>query len=323
MEGSVKKMNYDVYLIDVFTNKPGKGNAAGLIFNPPEPLDAEDFQQLAGELGVSEVVAILPRGEEIQGGSGCDANAETELAACKVDYQFRFFAPKEEVALCGHGTIGAIALLFERGFWAGGEGSEDLRILTKAGLILGGRLDRGLYYMHQQLPQFFPAEVDAARVAAILGIAETDLLGPESGLPLQMVSTGRNKLMVPVRSLEILHGLQPDFAAMERYSREIGTSGFHVFTPVTVSGKPGTHARHFAPTAGVAEDPVTGVAAGALGAYLVKYGVFDEGLVTRIYMEQGHVLGKDGVLAAEISRDDSGAFIGVKVCGGVAKIFAL
>lgn len=293
----MRQVKYDVYLVDVFTNEPGKGNAAGLIYDPPEPVDAAEFQRLAGELKVSEVVAILPRGE--------------------ADYQFRFFAPKEEVALCGHGTIGAIAFLFERGLQAGVGEDASLRILTRAGSIEGGRLEPGLYYMRQQLPEFFLNEVDAVRVAQILGCEQADLLNTELNLPVQMVSTGRNKLMVPVKSLALLHALQPDFSEMERYCREIGTSGFHVFTLETVSGKRGTHARHFAPTAGVAEDPVTGVAAGALGAYLVRYGVFDEGLVTRIYMEQGHVLDKDGVLVTEISRDDAGFFTGVKVCGNV------
>ena len=46
----------------------------------------------------------------------------------------------------------------------------------------------------------------------------------------------------------------------------------HVFTTVTVEPLTDVHARMFAPAIGILEDPATGSASGALGAYLVQNG---------------------------------------------------
>ncbi|RLF44652.1 MAG: hypothetical protein DRN17_04075, partial [Thermoplasmata archaeon] len=60
------------------------------------------------------------------------------------------------------------------------------------------------------------------------------------------------------------------------------------------------HARCFAPLYGINEDPVTGTANGALGAYLKKHGL----LKSMIYKsEQGYEIGRDGTVFVDVSGD--------------------
>jgi len=58
----------------------------------------------------------------------------------------------------------------------------------------------------------------------------------------------------------------------EIYTRR-GATGCHAFTRETLEiGASRAHARFFAPADNIAEDPATGSACGALGAYLVHHG---------------------------------------------------
>jgi len=61
----------------------------------------------------------------------------------------------------------------------------------------------------------------------------------------------------------------------------------------------------FAPGAGVDEDPVTGTASGACGAYLDAYDAFDS-LPDDLRFEQGHFLDRGGIVHVEVGVDDRG-----------------
>jgi trans-2,3-dihydro-3-hydroxyanthranilate isomerase len=61
-----------------------------------------------------------------------------------------------------------------------------------------------------------------------------------------------------------------------------------------------THARHFAASAGIPEDPVTGSATGAMAAYVWRYGLLRE---PRFNAEQGHIIGRPGIVEVEVDAD--------------------
>ena len=80
------------------------------------------------------------------------------------------------------------------------------------------------------------------------------------------------------------------------------------------------HSRLFAPLAGVFEDPATGSASGALGAYLVHYRVFGgEATVVRLENEQGYELGRPSRILIEVVQDGS-TISSVRVGGRVVKV---
>jgi trans-2,3-dihydro-3-hydroxyanthranilate isomerase len=64
------------------------------------------------------------------------------------------------------------------------------------------------------------------------------------------------------------------------------------------------HARMFAPSIGILEDPATGSASGALGAYLVQNGVVDVAPKTEIVIEQGYEMERPSQIIVQLESDD-------------------
>jgi len=60
----------------------------------------------------------------------------------------------------------------------------------------------------------------------------------------------------------------------------------------------------FAVPIGIIEDPATGSASGALGAYLVKNGVVDVGPTTEIMTEQGYEIDRPSRILVQVFSDD-------------------
>jgi trans-2,3-dihydro-3-hydroxyanthranilate isomerase len=77
----------------------------------------------------------------------------------------------------------------------------------------------------------------------------------------------------------------------------------YVFTTETLDPPSTVHSRAFAPFIGIPEDPATGSAAGALGAYLVHHKVIERLDPSAIVIEQGF----------EMNRPST-----IQVCVGIA-----
>lgn len=149
--------------------------------------------------------------------------------------------------------------------------------------------------MTQSDPAFFPIIKDRATIAELLSIDVADLLT----LPLQGISTGTPKLLVPVRSLKILFAIKPKLKAISDYCKQTGLKGFYPFTTETIEKTSDFHARQFNPLAGINEDPITGIAAGALGVYAKKY--FGTKKSTFV-IEQGVIMNKAGIIFVDVTN---------------------
>jgi trans-2,3-dihydro-3-hydroxyanthranilate isomerase len=77
-----------------------------------------------------------------------------------------------------------------------------------------------------------------------------------------------------------------------------------VFTTVTVEPSATVHARMFAPSIGILEDPATGSASGALRAYLVQNGIVDVAPTTEIIVEQGYEIERPSQIIVRVESDD-------------------
>ncbi|MCL6590963.1 MAG: PhzF family phenazine biosynthesis isomerase [Firmicutes bacterium] len=275
-----------LFFTDSFTERQFRGNQAPIVLDA-ELLKEDEKQTIARELNASETIFI----------------SQSKIA----DFKIQFFTPKMEVELCGHGTIAAYWVLSSIGRISGSSGMVQIRQETKVGVLPvdihfdGKKPD--LVMMSQTKPQFIGEPFSKETIAKVLKMDPQDIL---DDFPIQNVSTGRAKLLIPIRNREKLYGLKPDFNEIKVFCQKIGTNGFHLFTFDTHEEISITTARHFAPTAGVNEDPVTGNASGALGCYLVKYcqSKINQSNPYCFIMEQGYNLYRDGKVFVEIKKDD-------------------
>jgi PhzF family phenazine biosynthesis protein len=163
---------------------------------------------------------------------------------------------------------------------------------------------------------FGPEQVDETLAALRLNGQALD-----HRCPIQIVSTGHSKVLVAVRSREVLNSLQPDLARLAELSKRIGSNGYFVFTLDCVDADILAHGRMFAPAIGIPEDPVTGNANGPLGAYLVKHGLVSASSGTLTFRaRQGEALGRPGVVEVTVEAEGS-VPIRVRVAGHAVIVF--
>ena len=273
-EGSVETRR--ACLVDAFTDEPLRGNAAGVI---PDAAGLTDEQMgaVARELGASETAFLLP--------------AETDDA----DRRVRYFTPETEVDLCGHATVGSHALLYADGAIEAGTHTLETNVgVLEVEVESGGRV-----WMTQDDPEIREIDVEYDRLGSALGIDPAAMRDVGADLPVAYASTGLPFLIVPVNFLEHVGNADPDLGAIEDLSEEFGVAGVYVFTFDTLDADSTLHARMFAPGAGVPEDPVTGTASGAAGAYLDRFGAVE---TDAMRFEQGHFLDRGGAVHVEVDE---------------------
>ena len=253
-------------LVDAFADEPLAGNPAGVVPDA-DGLTETQMQAVANEFGASETAFLLPSGT--------------------ADRRVRYFTPTTEVDLCGHATIAAHAHLHADGVVDAGEHTLE----TNVGVLDVTVEPDGRVWMTQDDPEVHEVDLDRERVAEALGI-EADAMAVD-GLPLAYASTGLPFLVVPVRLLSDLGGAEPEMDAIEALADEVDAVGVYAFTFDALEGDSTLHGRMWAPGAGVPEDPVTGTASGATGAYLRRFEAFDS-MPDEMAFEQGHFVDRPG-----------------------------
>lgn len=276
---------YRVYQVDSFTKQKFCGNPAGVVANA-NGLTDKQMQQIARELNNSETAFIL---------SGIKPDYDIEV---------RYFTPATEVPICGHATIAAG---YVRAVENKMESWEWLQ-KTKAGVlpVEVKKDDTGDYavVMTQGKPEISEplAEKMSDRICKAMGINLDDL---RSDCPMAIASTGHSKVMIGIKSREVLDSLAPNLAELSAISREIACNGYYVFT-LHPDESVLVHGRMFAPAIGIAEDPVTGNANGPLGAYMVHYGICQERASKDVFefdIMQGEAIGRAGSMHVRVEKD--------------------
>ena len=135
----------------------------------------------------------------------------------------------------------------------------------------------------------------------IFGI-DTAALDPKC--PILVTKRATTRLMIGLRSMELLASLEPDLEALKRLTPHVGADGYLLF--VRDAHGPGTfEARLFSPVLGIAEDPVSGNAHGMLGAYLVTHKLLPvENGKTHLRGYQGTSMSRPGMVNIEVSVSD-------------------
>lgn len=217
------------YIVDSFTNKPFKGNPAGVCL-PESELSSEQMLSIANELGFSETAFIYKEDGPNK-------------------YSIRFFTPKIEIPLCGHATLAASKVLFERNAEIG-----ELHFVNIQNLDLMVKQDGEMITMEFPIYETTPATAPEELLKA-LGIEKTVNVAYNSET---------NILLLEIESTRILKDLKPDFAALYRSHDAING------VLVTAKSSKATvdfESRYFWPWSGTDEDPVTG----GTHTFLTKY----------------------------------------------------
>ena len=243
-------------IVDVFAERLYAGNQLA-VFTDAGALSADEMQLLARETNFSETTFVV------------DAKPTV-----------RIFTPKAEIPFAGHPTLGTAAVLM-----------GDARSITlhfKVGPI---RVERAgdLFWMRQNAPTF-GRRVDAREIAAVLGLAPSDIHGVA-----EEVSTGLPHLVVPVASLDALRRAKLDGP---RYDKLIAGLDAKCIFPFAVGvSDPRNHVsvRQFAPFYDINEDPATGSGNGCLAAYLSRHKILGSDVVD-VRSEQGAHLGRPSLL---------------------------
>lgn len=295
---------YRFHQLDVFTSTPLAGNPLA-VFPDARGLEAATMQALAREMNLSETTFVFP-----------------STAATR---HVRFFTPAAEIPLAGHPTIGTWWLLAELGLLPELPPSGSARVTQETGrgvlpVDIETRDGRPVQVeMTQAVPEWGAVVTDRGGLARALG-GSTDLLA--DGPAPQVVNTAMPQLMVPVRGRVALRNLPSGGTGGELAAvlRDLGTDCAMLYAPGTA---PDTTAdcRMFAPGLGVPEDPATGSAAGALGAYLVRHGQVPlaEG-EARLTFSQGAEIRRPSRIAVRVRCDPTGAIAEVRVGGAAVRV---
>ena len=247
--------------LDVFTDQPFCGNPLA-VFPEPEGLTDDQMMQIAREMNLSETVFVLP--------------SKSPEALRKL----RIYTPTREIPFAGHPIVGTWNTLASEGIvpipeggtgWTRihheiGIGILPVDIEFKDGKPVQVVMTQGKFEIAKEIDDW----QEQAELARALGRNREDL---DEGLPIQVIATGLPFLAVPIRSLADVRDCRVNSSLLgEIYTRNGGT-GCLVFTRETLEvGASRAHARMFAPADNITEDPATGSACGALGAYLVHHG---------------------------------------------------
>jgi PhzF family phenazine biosynthesis protein len=218
-----------LYHVDAFTSQVFGGNPAAVCLLT-EPRDDGWMQALAAELNLPTTAFVLRQGAE-------------------GDLHLRWFGVRGEMNLCGHGTLAAAHILWERGE---APPSGPLHFFTRGGALVARRSATGWIELD------FPA-TPAAPMSAEKQQAVAQALNER---PL-WVGSNRLHVLAELASESAVRSLSPDLgqlaaAVAPRRGAIVtarGSGGYDIVS------------RYFAPAMGIDEDQVTGSAHCALGPY--------------------------------------------------------
>jgi PhzF family phenazine biosynthesis protein len=288
--GTVRGMAAEILRYTAFTSTPEGGNPAGVVLDA-SALNADAMRAIAADLGYSETAFVTAR----------DGDRLT----------VRYFSPESEVPFCGHATI-ATGVAF-----ADVHGPAELELQTAGGTV-GLRVVRGddgrpLATLTSPPTRVWePEDEDVAEALNALGWTADDL---DRVLPPRYANAGAGHLILSVARRERLADLDYDFDRLRALLEERDCVTLALVHRRADGDGRVFDARNPFPTGGVVEDPATGAAAAAFGAYLRALALVD--VPGRVTIHQGDDMGRPSVLLVDIPAGDD---TGVSVTGGAVPI---
>jgi len=276
-------MTHDVLRYTAFSTDPTGGNPAGVVLDARGMTDAE-MQRVAADVGYSETAFLLPREDDA--------------------FDVRYYSPLAEVSFCGHATIAAMVAHAQRH----GPGTRVLH--TRAGEVRVEVDDANVATLVSVAPRV--QSLEARDLDALLQALHWRADELDATLPPALAYAGAWHPVIAVRERARLVELDYDFDALARL---MAARGWTTVDLVWREDAATFHARNPFPPGGVVEDPATGAAAAALGAYLAQQRALPPD--RRFLVRQGDDLGRPSRLHVAIPADPSD---GIRVSGAAVEI---
>lgn len=124
---------------------------------------------------------------------------------------------------------------------------------------------------------------------------------------------------MPLRDRATVDAVDFDQRALDEVAPGLDGIGVFVLAPDPDPNARRVYSRMLAPAHGVAEDPATGSASGALGAYLVRHGLVHATGETRIGSEQGTKMGRQSFVHTALT-DGADRISAIRVGGAVVPV---
>ncbi len=271
----------DVLHYTAFSSDPEGGNPAGVVLDA-SGLDDAAMLAIAAELGYSESAFLTGPPEELAGAAG-------------QAFTIRYFSPRAEVPFCGHATIATAVALAER------IGPGELVFATRAGTVpvtvtreADGTLRATLTSVEPRIEDIGPEEL--AEALAALGWPSADL---DPRLPPRIAFAGARHLVLGAGSRERLADLSYDFERLAALMRKLDLTTIQL---VWRAADTVFHVRDPFPVGGVVEDPATGAAAAAFGAYARELALVPPESVLTLH--QGEDIGRPSDLTVTLHAGD-------------------
>ncbi len=260
----------EAILYKSFSKNPEAGNPAAVIDNSQNILNNSQMQAIASEINLP-ATAFFSEGED---------------SDCSV----KFFSPTAESKICTHALLATACFLRTRAE----ENFEELSFTAKEDRYVTTKNSEGMVFIDLPKPWIEKREsVDRESLAQALKVP-LDFFQTK---PILVASTGKNKLIVPIKSLESLLLIDPDFRELKKVCESVSAEGVFLYASETIASEADFHARHFNPLTMDREDPICGVASGALGHYLKHLGYWKK---NEYIIEQGHSTNSPGKVYLEL-----------------------
>ncbi len=205
-------MDIRFYHVDAFADRVFAGNPAGVCFLDAW-IDDPILQSIAAENNLPETAFLVQAGDH---------------------YELRWFTPKVEIDLCGHGTLASAFAVFEYV----NPKARQVAFQTKSGILT---VERQGDLLMMDFPTRRPEPCQPPEhIDEIMGISPSRTLRSRD-------------LVVVYENEDHVRRLKPDLTGVAR----LGCFGVIVTAP---GKKSDFVSRFFAPAAGIPEDPVTGSA---------------------------------------------------------------
>nr|WP_167047737.1 PhzF family phenazine biosynthesis protein [Microbacterium halimionae] len=263
------------------------GNPAGIVFDAESLSDAA-MQQIATDVDYAETAFI-------------SASRSAELT-------IRYFSPVAEVPFCGHATIATAVAMVERGLTAPGEVTCHTRVgdVVIQTTVADSRVRASFTSVPPSVAKF-PSK-SLQRVLEAIGLTESDL---DERMPPAIPNAGSPHPTIVIADRAVFDSFTFDPRVVRSLMDAEGWPATITVLHAPEAGE--VWARNIFPVGRITEDPATGSAAAATGAYLRAFGLVSPPATITIH--QGEHVGRPSVLTVTIPPDG-----GITVAGMASEI---